>query len=294
MHDCDNQMWLWNKSEALILIKCVNEWTNARIVEFGSYRSYAWPLLPRKKFSLSCWLHALDSQSCTHWNDSQGFVPMSYKYTPKSRKPLPEQYSFLVSFQPGKGGPWCIILTTLPPSSTGCSLPISARNAVPRSQSSPHTHKSWRILHASAFFAWAWYNFEGVVSVCPLFRGQFQGIFAQGGKYQNSNDYDGVRSTPRLGGSGGMLPQENFESTTSETASGSFSDYIGPLPHKSCGHSHLLIKIYIWCVAWLAHALCPCKNPVFQWNNCCFQLAGSEYCAMLSGGGESHGSPPPL
>ena len=29
-------------------------------------------------------------------------------------------------------------------------------------------------------------------------------------------------STPKLGGSGGMLPQENFEFTTPETASGGF------------------------------------------------------------------------
>ena len=72
-----------------------------------------------------------------------------------------------------------------------------------------------------------------------------------------------------------MLPRKILNCTASKTASGSFSDHISVwsintyLP-KSCGHSHLLIKIWIWFVGCICGMTCTCSLAVngyyYQWR----------------------------
>ena len=53
-----------------------------------------------------------------------------------------------------------------------------------------------------------------------LTSGKITGFSCRGGKIKKCN------SVPQLGGSGGMLSQENFESMASKTSSGGFRDHV--------------------------------------------------------------------
>ena len=66
-------------------------------------------------------------------------------------------------------------------------------------------------------------QYEFISSFCvpsqKYYLGFYTGFFPSGGKWHY---YHSVCSTLILGGSGGMLPQEIFNFTTSKTASGGF------------------------------------------------------------------------